>query len=334
MRHVQRSRHTPLPRAAGATIGALGVAMLLTSCTGVREWAVGVGEGWDNFGDDPLVPMSDLAIATLVYSLCLVVLARLATLLPMVRNLRWTRRNGRVVRAVGWLFMAAVSISTVLIVAAFSDELRGWLALGIILGLASIFLLAPGLATVPRIDAHVIATDGSKNTAWSIDALLQVRELNADDPGRRVEHQTSPDFSEFITVADRSGNALASVATWVVQTLFNSSPWLLQVTMLDRRSAIAILRRNGLQIGEEHLQLDSRWAKTGADADAADQHRKLLALAAAFAAMKMAERYPDVRGFYGAEKWRSLGYLGIAQMTDDVAEQEHYLQMATELEPR
>ncbi|SFR71498.1 hypothetical protein SAMN05428970_1192 [Agromyces sp. CF514] len=300
----------------------------------ISTWLAEVGTRWEAFVDGNLAPLTDTGIAVAGWLVGLAVAARLVTLMPWVRDPRITRAAGRRLRIVGWALVAATPIATVIVTAFARDALFVWMFVGGALAVGSVVVLAFGLATRSRIDAHVMSPDGSTNSAWSIDALLQMRDLNADDPGHRVDRQDSPDFGEFITVADRSGNGLASVAAWVVQVLFNAAPWMLQVTMVDPLSAIATLRRNGHLAGEVHLRLDSRGFARATDAGASDQHRKLLALAAAFTAMTMADRYPDVRGFYRATNWRSLGYLAIAQMADDDDERDHYLDRAVEIEPR
>ncbi|KQM82627.1 hypothetical protein [Agromyces sp. Leaf222] len=325
-----------MPRAAGAAFGAFIVLAALSGCSaaagdgGLGDWTSSIGARWERFVDGNLAPLTDAGIAIAGWWVGLAVAARIVTLLPGVRDLRLTRAAGRRFRTYGWALVLATPIATVFVTVFARDALLMWGLVGGVLATVAVCVLAPGLATRSRIDAHVIAPGGSANEAWSIDALLQVRDLNADDPGR-VERQNSPDFGEFITVADRSGNGLASVVAWLVQVLFNSSPWMLQVAMVDADSAIATIRRNGASVGEVQLQLGWRGVR---NADEADQHRKLLALAAAFTAMTMAERYPDVRGFYGARNWRSLGYLGIAQMAADAAERDYYLNRALELEPR
>ncbi|GAA1960951.1 hypothetical protein [Agromyces allii] len=334
-------------RRSAATIAILGaLAVALSGCAspsaaggaadagGMSDWASSIGTRWEGFVDGNLAPLADTGIAIAAWWLGLAVAARIVTLLPWVRDLRLTRATGHRLRTIGWTLLFVAPIATVLVTVFAKDTLLVWVLVGGGLAWLAVCVLAPGLATRSRIDAHVISPDGSTNGAWSIDALLQMRDLNADDPGHRVDRQDSPDFSEFITVADRSGNGLASVAAWLVQVLFNSSPWLLQVTMVDGASAIATLRRNGVLIGEVHLALDARGFVSAADAAASDQHRKLLALAAAYTAMTMAERYPDVRGFYRATNWRSLGYLGVAQMAENRAERDHYLNRAVEVEPR
>ncbi|MGR2751869.1 hypothetical protein [Agromyces arachidis] len=291
----------------------------------LTEWTAAVGARWDGFVDRVLVPLGDTLLAVLVTWLVLAVAARLVALLPGIRNLRVTRRTGAVLRAVGWALVVVTPVVIVVSTAYASDGFAVWLAVVLPLALVAVSVLGPGLATRSRLDAKVLAPDGSTNTAWAIDALLQVRNANLDDPRERVERPSSPDMGEFIAIADRSGSGVASAVAWLFQVLFNSAPWMLQVTILDPHSGIATLRRNGHPLDEVELVLEWESAEP-------DQHRKLLALAAGFTAMTMAERYPDVRGFYRAASWKSVGFLGLARMTQG-EERRHYLNRAIEEDP-
>ncbi|WP_430645164.1 hypothetical protein [Agromyces sp. GXS1127] len=291
----------------------------------ISAWTTAIGARWHTFVDEVLVPLGDALLAMLVAWLVLAVAARLVALLPGVRNLKATRRTGSVLRVVGWALVVLVPVVIVIATAYADDGAAAWLVIALPLALVTVGVLGPGLATRSRLDAKVIGPDGSTNTAWSIDALMQVRNANLDDPRERVERPSSPDLGEFIAIADRSGSGVASALAWLFQVLFNSAPWMLQVTILDARSGIATLRRNGNSLDEVELALE--W-----DSDEPDQHRKLLALAAGFTAMTMAERYPDVRGFYRAKSWKSVGYLGLARMTRG-DERRHYLSRAIEEDP-
>ena len=318
-----------MPTAALAIVGVL----VLSGCTSsasdgaitLSDWTSSIGARWDTFVADVLAPLANTMLAILISWFALAVAARLVTLLPGVRNIRATRRTGRTLRWIGWILVVSTPIVTVLATAFAADGFSAWLAVSIPLALAAVSTLGLGLATRSRLDARVLMPDGAPNSAWSIDALMQVRNVNLDDPRKRVERPSSPDLGEFITIADRSGNGIASAVAWLFQVLFNSAPWLLQVTILDGRSAIASLRRNGQVLDEVELGLE--WGDA-----ASDQHRKLLALAAAFTAMTMADRYPDVRGFYRATNWKSVGYLGLARMSVG-DERRLYLSRAIEEDP-
>ncbi|GAA2041494.1 hypothetical protein GCM10009819_29240 [Agromyces tropicus] len=318
-------------RAPGAAL-AIGAALALTGCTAslgetpsLSAWTAAIGARWDTFVAGVLAPLGDALLAVLVAWLVLAVGARLVALLPGVRDLKATRRTGAVLRVVGWTLVVLVPVAIIVATAYADDGVVAWLVVTLPLALITVGVLGPGLATRSRLDAKVIGPDGSTNTAWSIDALMQVRNANLDDPRERVERPSSPDLGEFIAIADRSGSGVASAIAWLFQVLFNSAPWLLQVTILDSGSAIATLRRNGHPLDEVELQLE--W-----DSIEVDQHRKLLALAAGFTAMTMAERYPDVRGFYRATSWKSVGFLGLARMTRG-DERRHYLSRAIEEDP-
>lgn len=319
-------------RVPGAVLAAAAVCML-AGCTAapgesssLSSWAAGIGTRWNAFLQDVLVPLGDALLAMLVAWLILAVVARLVALLPPVRNLKMRRSTGAVLRVIGWTLVTLTPIAIVLVTTVASDGFAVGLSVALVaLAALAVGVLGPGLASRSRLDAKVMDSSGSVNTAWSIDALMQVRNANLDDPTERVEHPSTPDLGEFIAIADRSGSGIASAVAWLFQVLFNSAPWMLQVTILDERSGIATLRRNGHQVDE--VELDLEW-----ESPQTDQHRKLLALAAGFTAMTMAERYPDVRGFYRATGWKSVGFLGVARMTSG-EEHRHYLNRAIEEDP-
>lgn len=319
------------PRASGAVLAA-GAVLALAGCSAnvgdgssLSSWTAGISTRWQSFVEVVLVPVGDALLAMLVAWLVLAVGARLVALMPGVRNLTIRRRTGAVLRVVGWALVGITPVVIVIATASVSDGFAAWIVVALPLALVAIAVLGPGLASRSRLDAKVMDSDGSVNTAWSIDALNQVRNANLDDPAERVERPSTPDLGEFIAIADRSGSGIASAIAWLFQVLFNSAPWMLQVTILDERSGIATLRRNGHPVDEVELELEWESAQS-------DQHRKLLALAAGFTAMTMAERYPDVRGFYRATGWKSVGFLGLARMTSG-AEHRHYLNRAIEEDP-
>lgn len=311
--------------AAGAVVALAGCSATVGDGTSLTSWTAGISTRWQSFVDVVLVPVGDALLAMLVAWLVLAVGARLVALMPGVRNLAIRRRTGAVLRLVGWTLVGLTPVVIVIATASASDGFAAWLVVALPLALVAIAVLGPGLASRSRLDAKVMDSDGSVNTAWSIDALNQVRNANLDDPAERVERPSTPDLGEFIAIADRSGSGIASAIAWLFQVLFNSAPWMLQVTILDERSGIATLRRNGHPVDEVELELE--W-----ESPQSDQHRKLLALAAGFTAMTMAERYPDVRGFYRATGWKSVGFLGLARMTTG-AEHRHYLNRAIEEDP-
>ncbi|KRE30434.1 hypothetical protein ASG80_16905 [Agromyces sp. Soil535] len=253
----------------------------------LSDWTTNIGIGWDTFVTEVLAPVGNALFAILVAWLSIAVAARLVALLPGVRDIRATRRTGQTLRVVGWTLLAVTPIVTVIVTAAAADSLIVWLAVSTPLAYGAVGTLGPGLATRPRVDAKAIAPDGARNEAWAIDTLVQVRKLNLTHSRIRLEGINASDLGDFITIADRTGSGLASAVAWLFQALFNAAPWLLQVTVLDGRSAIASIRRNGHLLDEVELELDEGDVED-------DHHRELLALAADFAVRKVAERYPDV----------------------------------------
>lgn len=309
---------------------AIGTVLLLSGCASAEhvagatlgEWTANIGERWDVFVAEVLAPVANALLAILISWLSIAVVARLVTLIPGVRNIKATQRTGRTLRVVGWTLVAVTPIVTVLATAFAVDSFVMWLAVSTPLAYAAVGTLGPGLATRPSVDAKVITADGAASEAWSIDALWQLRKVSMDDPRMRPQEANLTDLGEFITIADRTGSGLASAIAWVLQLLFNSAPWRLQVTVVDTRSAIAIMRRNGRVIDEVEIGVDQIGTESDGD-------RKLLALAAAFAAVTMAGRYPDLAGGPGETDWHSMGFLRIARMTTG-AERRHYLARAIE----
>ena len=328
----RRRCHRQAVRTSGSTAAAA-IVLVSAGCVatseagdGATNFADHVGSEWDAFASAVLLPLLGAGIALLAFWLVLVLIARVAVAIPWWKRPRLPRRLGV---ATTWIGILIIVVAGVAFVAspAFAADLNGELArLGVSAGagLVGAAVLSVGMATRPQLDARVFASDGSENTAWTIDLLTQMRRINADDPRGRVGTPTSADLNELITVADKSGSGLAAVLASVMQVVFNSAPWNLQVTMLDESTGAAVLRRNGVLIEEADLQLD--WTSDG------DQHRKLLTLAAAFGAMTLAGRYVDIRGFYLTERWRSIGFVELAHSTAG-AERTHYLKRALKEDP-
>jgi len=323
----QGRRAAPAALVLAAVLGLSGCSPLAEGDgSRLSDWTSGIGARWDAFVAGVLAPVANALLAIVIAWISIAVVARLVTLVPGIRDLRMTRRTGRMLRVIGWTLVVVTPIVTVVATAFAEDSFVGWLAVSTPLAYTAVGALGLGLATRPRVDARVIMPDGATNEAWSIDALMQVRNVSVDDPRIQLEQASSGEFGEFITIADRTGSGLASAIAWVLQALFNLIPWQLQVTVLDGRSAIATLRRNGRVYPEVELDLD--WGDPESD-----QHRKLLAFAATFTALSMAERYPDMQGGAPAEtNWRSIGYLRLARMASG-AERRHYLDRATDADP-
>ncbi|WP_162564271.1 MULTISPECIES: hypothetical protein [Microbacterium] len=268
-----------------------------------------------------LTPIANALLAIVIAWLSIAVAARLVSLIPGIRNLRMNQRTGRALLSVGWALVVLTPIVTVLSTAFAADTFVTWLVVSTPLASAAVCSLGLGLATRPRVDAKVLTPDGPSNEGWAIDALMQIRNVSRDVPSMRVNDANRDEFGAFISIADRTGSGLASAIAWLVQALFNAAPWQLHVTVLDGRSAIATVRRNGQALDEVEITLDWRNADF-------DQHRKLLAMAAAFTSVTMTRRYPDTLQSFAVSDWRSVGYLSIASMTRG-AERRHYLALAT-----
>ena len=83
---------------------------------------------------------------------------------------------------------------------------------------------------------------------------------------------------------------------------------------------------NGHQIDEVSLQLQF------GDVNQDIYTRKPLSMGASFAAMGVAAKYYDIKGFYGVETWRSAAYVSLAIQTVD-EERRIYIERALAEEP-
>lgn len=195
-------------------------------------------------------------------------------------------------------------------------------------GVRGAWELSLGFATSPKVDAKVLNTDGTANEAWAIDVLAQIKNAHSEGAtpsSARASQKNQADFGDLIKVADRTGNGMAVLVTWLFQLFFNISPWLVQVTVEDGLSAVATLLRNGHEVDEATIQLEV------GEADQ-DNHRKLMSMAATFAAIRVAAKYVDIKGFYGVDNWRSAAFVSLATQTVG-DERQTYIQRALAEDP-
>ena len=266
----------------------------------------------------------------------LAILARLLVFKPKYREYRTTTDLAARTKRLGiWLIATAALVSTLAFqVGRWRDEalvesaalVVGLLALAV--GVRGAWELSLGFATSPRVDAKVLNKDGTANEAWAIDVLAQINNAHregATPTSARASQRNQADFGDLIKVADRTGNGMAVLVTWLFQLFFNVSPWLVQVTVEDGLTAVATLRRNGHQVDEVTIQLEF------GEADQ-DNHRKLMTMAASFAAMRVAAMYVDIKGFYGVDNWRSAASVSLAiQTVGD--ERQTYIERALAEDP-
>ena len=266
----------------------------------------------------------------------LAIIARLLVFRPKYRDYRATSGSAsRAKRRGVWLIVAAALVSTLAYqVGRWRDEalvesaalVVGLLALAV--GIRGAWELSLGFATSPRVDAKVLNKDGTANEAWAIDVLAQINSAHregATPSSARASQKNQADFGDLIKVADRTGNGMAVLVTWLFQLFFNVSPWLVQVTVEDGLNAVATIRRNGHQVDEETIALEV------GEADQ-DNHRKLMTMAATFAAIRVAAKYVDIKGFYGVDKWRSAAFLSLATQTEG-EERQTYVERALAEDP-
>lgn len=266
----------------------------------------------------------------------LLVGARLAVFCRANRDVRATREFAHSMRRRGYWLIVTVGGGVGVVYGGLRLTDDAYLSLGLVaaglvalsVGVYAALALSVGLATSPRVDARVVSADGHNNPAWAIDVLTQIHSAHGGGESKAAASHgggNQPDVGELITVADKSGNGMASLAAAVFQMLFNTSPWLIEVTVLDGVTATVALRRNGHEVEEEVLRLPYGHVED-------DHHRELLAMAANFAAIRVAARYPDINGFYGVENWRSAALISVAMITTG-PEREACLTLALEEDP-
>jgi hypothetical protein len=260
----------------------------------------------------------DWLLLSLGIFVVLIVIARLLISLPAYRQLRTPRDFADAMRKRGWWLTASAAVVMGFVYRILrSTEDAGLSAsaffvglLGLGLGVYGTIVLSAGFAMSPRVDAKVLTPDGQDNAAWAIDVLTQIRVAHRAGavPGATRPTTNHADFGTLINVADRSGYGMAALLGSVVQLLLNTSPWLVDVTVLNGATAAATLRRNGHDLEEVMLRLPY-----GDPSD--DNHGELLIMASSFAAIGVAARYTDIKGFYEVENWRSAALVAVAMAT-------------------
>ncbi|GLI26372.1 hypothetical protein ARHIZOSPH14_06140 [Agromyces rhizosphaerae] len=323
-----------MKRAGGAA--AVGVIVLaLTACTQDLGQALDGSlregfsfDGWEEFSSDVLSKV--VAVALWAGGIVVVgaLIARLLVLGSPFRDLVVTRRQSRAGKLAGFIALAVAALAIVLapLVLLDSSPLL-WLIeiTALVLLTGAVLSLAYGMATTPHMSARVYDRQGSENLAWSVDVLDQMRRANRDDPRGRVGTPSASDVNEVIAIADRTGTGLTSFVATVLQVFVNIAPWTLHVTFVEERAVIATLRRNGHVVDEVEIRCD--------ECGGTDVHRSLLALTGAFAAFRVAGRYPDITGFYGAANWQTVGYLAIAESEQAGDDRDRYLRLARKADP-
>lgn len=249
----------------------------------------------------------------------LIVVARLLVALPAFEELRTAKNFANAMRKRGWwLTLPAAAVMGLAYRGLRSTDDAGLSTLAAAVGLLGLgvgaygtLVLSAGFAMSARVDAKATTDEGQDNRAWAIAVLTQIRD--AHRAGERRGEAARPttnhaDFGNLIAVADRSGNGLAALVAGVVELLLNRSPWLVDVTVLDGVTAAATLRRNGHDLEEGLVQLPF-------GDPSGDNHRELLIMASSFAAIHVAARYTDIKGFYEVENWRSAALVAVAMAT-------------------
>lgn len=291
--------------------------------TQLAEWSA----AWGAFYQDIVAPLLELLLPVIVTWLLLVLAARLLALTPLFYGLSVRRSSSLWTRIAG--FVLTVAAAAAFVSVAVGGEAGVSSLEGVLPALFAVFgvsFYAFGMATRPRLAATVTDSSGDANAALTTEVLARMRELNADDTRGRVEQPSTSDLTEIMAVAGTSDNWVVNLASGAMTMLFNLTPWRLDITIVDKRNALAVLHRNGERIDEAALRLPR-------DPVDADHPAELISLAAAFGAVTVARHYPDIVGFYGARDWRGIGMLAAARgMRGE--DRRAYLDAALEADPQ
>lgn len=294
---------------------------------GIAESLSGWVAAWNSFYSDIIEPVVALLVPAAIVWLLMLLVTRLIALTPLFYDIGVRRRTSLWARIIGFILTAGAAIAFVVGASTGDAGVSGREAiLPIMLGLFGISTYSFGMASRPRLAATVTDSKGTVNAALTTELLARMRQLNADDTRGRVGEPSTSDLNEIIAVAGQSDNWLVNVVGGAMSALFNVTPWRLEVTILDKKNALAVLRRNGRQVEDADLTLP-------VDPVDAEHPGELLGIAAAFGAVTVARCYPDIVGFYGAQDWRGIGWLaaarGVPQETRRV-----YLERALEADPQ
>lgn len=287
----------------------------------------GLAGTWSSFYADYVAPFIALLVPVIVIWLLLVLLARLFAMTPGLPGSRTRRATSRIARVTGFILTLSAAIAFVLAAVRDAAGLSGPEAVpGVVFAMFGVPIYGFGMATRPRLAATVTAPSGEVNAALTNELLARMRELNADDARGRVEQPAASDLNEIVAVAGKSDNWVVNLVGGALTHLINLTPWRLDVTVLDKQRAIAVVTRNGKRVREAQLRLPV----APSDSNHAGE---LVALAAAFGAITVAACYSDIRGFYGAQDWRGIGMLAAADQVGQ-SQRNLYLRAATEADAR
>lgn len=283
--------------------------------------------GWNSFYSEIIAPAVALLIPIAIVWLLILLVTRLLALTAVFGGTTVRRRTSLWTRVIGFILTGGAAVAFVVGASSGEAGLSGREAiLPILLALFGMSIYAFGMATRPRLAATVTDSKGAVNAALTTELLARMRELNADDTRGRVGEPSTSDLNEIIAVAGQSENWLVNVVAGAMSALFNVTPWRLDVTILDKKNALAVLHRNGRQVEDATLTLP-------ADPDDTDHPGELLAVAAAFGAVTVARCYPDIVGFYGAQDWRGIGWLAATRGLPK-EKRRVYLERALEADPQ
>lgn len=337
---IQQYRQPAVDRGSAGLAGA-GDGDLATACA--DEWAdalahspapaktpaQSMGDAWDGFVESSLLPLAGLLSALLLTWATIFLLARVgAAFLPALSTGSTTERR-RKDDVVGGL--VTVAISTVGFFLAVTAGLLSMYPLGlqvVVVGVLACLVIggtvkiAHALATRRSMHVSVVDKAGALQRGPTDDLTACLRKVG-DAPAGNIALPRPTDITDFVALTTQAESKLSAFVGSIIQLLLNINPWRLGVTILDDSTAIFSLDRNGRTQRVEKVGLDS---SPGIVAEA--RGPAMMQMAAAFATLEVATSYDDMNGFYGATRWKSIGYTMIALSTKDSGSRRELLREA------
>lgn len=284
------------------------------------------GKAWDKWVAAWLTPFATGITWALAAAAAAIVLARVLVLAvpwDMVRvrsNAGWLRRGPLSFLLIigGCLgFVAAIS---------FDAHVLWPILLGAIVTFGVLWA-SYWLGARPRVAIRVTDAEGSASQAAST-ALAQIVDELGAAPAGGIERPSASDVTELSDVTSKvSDNTFVTLLAGLFQFVANTSPWSVEVQQLTGEQTV-LVHWNGRVIARERVT-----AKRLALPEKLSTDEAMLRLDAAVAAVAIADRYVDMTGLYGAERWESVGLHALAAVAGDPSQKSALLLTAVALDP-
>lgn len=216
-----------------------------------------------------------------------------------------------------------------------------WIAaLGALVDLLGVLVLAAGLALRLRVQVKVVAPNGVTNPVHSSYVAARMAALGSSRPrGLLFPHGTDTAKlpEDALTIADTAPSKLAASILSLLRILTSVIPWKADIYLVDKQTAAVTLRRNGSQ-DDSALLSTATLLPADSTASDPDSDRALLTAAAAFILFRLSRAYPKLgEGLAGAEQWQSVASQVLATTPpwrDEPKTSAELFARAVDLDPR